>query len=125
MSVAVSVSDDVLRPEARQFHGQGIETDAGKRFCDLDVKLDARRWQPSQMGRAACFDATIARPNAKPALVQRDRFVHVALWILLKHDSPQCRRFSASRGRIESVTQLLGCTQGLIVPHQELSGPRR
>ena len=103
------VSDDVLRPEARQFHGQRIETDAGKRFCDLDVKLDTRRWQPSQMCRAASFDATIARPNAKPALVQQDRFVHVALWILLEHDSPQCRRFSASRGLIESVTHLLGC----------------
>ena len=36
------VSEDVLRPEARQFHGQGIEIDTGKRFCDLDVELDAR-----------------------------------------------------------------------------------
>ena len=36
------VSEDVLRPEARQVHGQGIEIDAGKRFCDLDVELDAR-----------------------------------------------------------------------------------
>ena len=71
------------------------------------------------MGRAASFDATIVRPNAKPALVQRDRFVHVALWILLKHDSPQCRRFSACRRRIESVSQLLGCAPG---PDRATSG---
>ena len=63
----------------------------------------------SSYRQSALVIATIARPNAKPALVQRDRFVHVALWILLEHDSPQCRRFSASRGRIESATHLLGC----------------
>ena len=57
------------------------------------------------MGRAASFDATIAPPNAKPALVQQDRFIHVALWILLEHDSPLVRPSGAS----SSVTQLLGC----------------